>query len=175
MKRTIFLIVALSFAATIYPQDIPKINYENPRVKRPLGLSLNLGGPTYVAAASLDCFLLPVLNIEAGGGIWGYYLGPKYHFNGYNKNNKTTLYTGILFTVYPSLDLGPSWGNRNTSYGVYGVYVPIGLNTVSKTGYTFSIEIAYNSMNKQFTSFPLWFSLKWGYHFKSRNDKIANK
>jgi len=143
---------------------------ENPRVKRPMGLSFNLGGPTYIASVSLDYFLLPVLNIEAGGGVWGYYLGPKYHFNGYNNKNKTTSYAGILFTAYPSLDIGPSWGRgkRETSYGVY---VPIGLNTISNTGHTFSIEIAYNSMNKQFTSFPLWFSLKWGYHFKSRNDK----
>jgi len=171
MKRTIFLIVALSFAATIYPQDIPKINYENPRVKRPLGLSFNLGGPTFIASASVDYFVLPGLNIEAGGGIWGYYVGPKYHFKGNTRKN-ITLYTGILLTVFPPLPLleMPSGGNMGWHFKQpqtqYFSYIPIGLNSISDNGYTTSIEVAV---------VPFWFSLKFGYHFISRNGKKANK
>jgi len=183
MKKTIFLIAALSFAATIYPQGIPKINYENPRVKRPIGLSLNLGGPTIIASASLDCFVMPVLSIETGGGITGYYLGSKYHFEG-NEKSKTTLYVGFIFNIMPvstsnewpsgGSDVSNSWTipTRETSYGIY---LPVGYNIIYKNGYTFSSEIAYCSINKEFISFPFWFSLKFGYHFKSRNDKIANK
>jgi len=112
MKKTLFLIAALSLTASLYSQEIPKGMKENPRIKRPLGLSINLGGPTFIASASVDYFILPALNIEAGGGIWGYYVGPKYHFKG-NARKNITLYTGILLTVFPPLPLleMPSGGN----------------------------------------------------------------
>jgi hypothetical protein len=164
VKKIILLIAALLLTKTIYAQDSVKSIIENPRIKRPLGISFNLGSPTYIASISLDIFILPVLNIEFGGGIWGYFGGAKYHFRG-NMNKRETVYTGIVVTAYPPLEIGPSWGNKTTPHTIYGVYVPIGLSTVSKTGYTFSIEMAFNSKNQEFTSFPLWFSLKFGYHF----------
>ncbi|MBI4726268.1 hypothetical protein HY768_03415 [candidate division TA06 bacterium] len=165
-----FLILALLISSVIYAQEAEKYVVENPRVKRPFGLNLNLGGPTYLASVSLDYFLLPVLNIEAGGGLTGYYAGPKYHFNGNAKRDKTTIYTGILFVVVPPVDiieLGPSgdqWKTQPTKT-YYGLYAPVGFNTIYRNGYTFAIEIAYSSINKEFTSVPLYFSLKFSYHF----------
>jgi len=145
-----------------------------------LGLSLNLGGPTYVASASLYYFVLPELNLEAGGGIWGYYLGPEYHFGGFAENEKTTLYTGLVLCALPPSpnNKWPSGGNEiSNSWTIppqkthFGVYVPVGFNTIYRNGYTFAFEIAFNSINKEFTSFPLWFSLKFGYHFKKHEHK----
>jgi hypothetical protein len=172
MKNTLFLIIVLSLVASAYSQEIPKSMIENPRVKRPLGLSISLGGPTYVISAALDCFVLPVFNIEAGGGILGYYAGAKYHFNGNAKRDKTTLYAGVLFnTILPSETIGwsfgPSGGDWKTTPQTtrYGVYLPVGLNTIRRNGYTFSFEIAYSSINREFTGFPLYCSVKFGYHF----------
>lgn len=156
------------FATNLYAQGIDKNISENPRVKRPFGLNFNLGGPTYVASASMDYFILPVLNIETGAGIWGYYIGPKYHFKGDVKKNNSTLYSGILFTVFPPCDLfeGPSGGEWKTPppKTSYGYYMPIGLTSISDNGYTFSIEIAYGG-EKISANIPFWFSLKFGYHF----------
>jgi hypothetical protein len=173
MKKTIFLIAALIFTNTIYAQESPNSIVENPRIKRPLGLSLNLGGPTFIASASVDYFVLPLLNVEAGGGIYGYYLSSKYHFQGYAKREKTTLYAGLsLIAMPPYASDGRSsssdkWLSPYQQKTLYGVYIPVGFNTIYKNGYTFSIEIAYSSIIKEVTSFPMWFSLKWGYHFKS--------
>ncbi|MBU2592999.1 MAG: hypothetical protein KKG02_00480 [Candidatus Edwardsbacteria bacterium] len=157
MKRTIFIVVVF-FAATLYAQGVDKNINDNPRVKRPYGLSFNLGGPTYVASVSMDCFILPVLNVEAGGGIWGYYAGPKYHFNGQKKYKEGTLYTGFVLTAYPPfID-----EKRETGYGYY---IPLGINSIADNGYTFSLEVAYNNRLDKGENFPLWFSLKFGYHF----------
>lgn len=166
IKRTIF-IVAVLFAANLYGQDIGKKNInENPRVKRPFGLSFNLGGPTYVASASVDYFILPILNIETGGGIYGYYIGPKYHFKGNVKKVSTTLYIGCIVDIFPptSSSEWPSNWNLPSPKTEYGIYLPVGLTNISDNGYTFSIEVAYNSKTLS-SDVPFWFSLKFGYHF----------
>ncbi|MDO9392243.1 MAG: hypothetical protein Q7U71_10790 [bacterium] len=167
MKRTLFLIASLSLAASLSSQEIPKGGKENPRIKRPVGLSLNLGGPALFASVSLDYFVLPVLNVEAGGGVWGYYAGPKFHFKGNTKKN-VTLYIGVLATAYPPLpgtsafyDVGWNVSKPKTHYYVY---VPIGLNNISKNGYTTSIEIATSNAFTEW-KVPIIFSLKFGYHF----------
>jgi len=163
MKRTIFIVVVF-FAATLYAQDIDKNISENPRVKKPVGLSFNLGGPTYVASASIDYFILPVLNIETGAGIWGYYIGPKYHFKG-NRNNGATAYAGALVSVYPPSS-SSEWSGWNLPPPEthYEIYLPVGITNISANGYTFSIEIAYSSQTLH-PDIPFWFSLKFGYHF----------
>jgi hypothetical protein len=167
MKRMICIVVVLC-AANLYGQGVDKNINENPRVKSPFGLSFNLGGPTYVASASVDYFILPVLNIETGAGIWGYYLGPKYHFKGNAKKDKT-LYIGSLLCIYPpneSFQVLPSGGDWKTSKKEtnYGYYLPIGFTNISENGYTFSMEIAYSSKTIS-DNIPFWFSFKFGYHF----------
>lgn len=167
MKKALFLIVALSLAASVYSQDIPKSRNENPRVKRPFGVSLNLGGPAILVSASANYFILPRLNIEIGGGIWGYYGGPTYHFK-QNRDKRATVYTGFLLTAYPAMpgasafyDAGWNVSKPETHYYVY---VPIGLNNISKNGYTSSIEIATSNAFAEW-KVPFIFSLKFGYHF----------
>jgi len=168
MKYLLYIIVMLFLTTTAYPQDISKSIYENPRIKRPLGFSLNLGGPTCIASVSMDYFIIPVLNMEMGGGIWGYYLGPKYHFKGNTKKDKT-LYIGSLLCIYPpneSFQVLPSGGDWKTSKKEtnYGYYLPIGFTSISEKGYTFSMEIAYSSKTIS-DNIPFWFSFKFGYHF----------
>lgn len=165
MKRTLFLIAGLSLAAIVYSQEIPKSRNENPRVKRPFGVSLNLGGPTILASVSLDYFVLPVLNIEAGGGIWGYYAGAKYHLKGNVKKKTVTLYTGALLTAFPPLFEMPFDARSPKTY--YYVYMPVGLNNITKNGYTTSIEIATSNAFVDW-KVPLIFSLKFGYHFQTK-------
>ncbi|MDO9026249.1 MAG: hypothetical protein Q7U87_00055 [bacterium] len=167
MGKAKFLIIALLLSSALYAQEAAKYVFENPRVKRPVGLSFNLGGPALFASVSLDYFVLPVLNVEAGGGVWGYYTGPKFHFKG-NTKKDVTLYTGVLVTAYPPLpgasafyDAGWNVSKPKTHYYVY---VPIGLNNISKNGYTTSIEIATSNAFIEW-KVPIIFSLKFGYHF----------
>lgn len=166
-KIKLYLIVLL-LSSVIYAQEAVKFKVKNPRIDKPVGLSLNLGGPTCLASVSMDYFIMPVLNIETGGGIWGYYLGPKYHFKG-NTKKGNTLYTGSLLCIYPpneSFQVLPSGGDWKTSRKEtnYGYYLPIGFTSISENGYTFSMEIAYSSKTIS-DNIPFWFSFKFGYHF----------
>jgi len=164
MKKIKLLIIALLFSSVIYTQEATSFAVENPRVKRPMGLSLNLGGPTILVSASLDYFILPILNIEAGGGIWGYYAGPKYHFRG-QRNMRTTLYTGVLVTAIPPLPgsdvfYKAGWNVPEPKTN-YDFYIPIGISNMSRSGYTFSLEIA---TSRRFidSKIPFIFSAKFG-------------
>lgn len=128
-----------------------------------------MGGPTYIASASLDYFIVSVLNIEAGGGIWGYYAGPKIHFKGNERNREGTLYTGILLTVFPPLPgldfSGGGWVDKVPApKTVYSAYIPLGVQTISRSGYTFAMEIALTPV--PISKIPFWFSFRFGYHFK---------
>lgn len=163
-KYFIFIILFI-FSVNSYAQEVTKKFNKNPRINRPFGLSFNLLGPTLVASVSLDCFIMPAVNVETGAGIrgafgyWGFYTGPKYHFGGHNKHKEGTLYTGILLTAFPPVDVNVK--------SEYGYYIPIGLNNISKNGYTFSLEVAYNSYFDKPKGLPIWFALKFGYHFKN--------
>jgi hypothetical protein len=165
IKRIIFIVVIL-FITTLYAQDLSKHMNNNPRTQRPFGLSINLGGPTYITSLSMDYFVFPYLNIETGGGIYGYYFGSKYHFKGCAPKVKTTLYTGFILSVFPPLRsvVWPSNWIISKPKTHLGAYVPVGISNISGNGYTFSIEVAYNSKTLS-PALPFWFALKFGYHF----------
>ena len=162
------ILIAIFIARLLGAQPAPGSISYNPRANRPFGVSLNLGGPTYIASASLDYFILPVLNIEAGGGIWGYYAGPQYHFKGNENNREGTLYTGLMVTAFPPLPGSDAFYNAGWNVPApktrYKVYLPLGISSVSHNGYTFAMEIALAPVKE--LKIPFWFSFKFGYHFK---------
>ena len=168
MRTCIAIVSAILTANMLLAQSLTRGMSKNPRADRPFGVSCNLGGPTYIASASLDYFVSPVLNIEAGGGIWGYYAGPKFHVRGNQAGREGTLYTGFLVAVFPPLPGTDAFYNA----GWYvpepktrvKMYVPLGISSISRSGYTFAMELAWAPVKEM--KIPFWFSLKFGYHFK---------
>lgn len=59
------------------------------------GLSLNAGGPSLFASASIDFFIGEHVNIETGAGLFGYYYGFTLHSNGLGKSQSQTIYFGL--------------------------------------------------------------------------------
>ena len=152
----LFLISIFCFAQNL---DISKIyqteETTNSRIENPFGLSLNLGGPTYVFSFSADYYVTSTVNIEAGFGLWGFYGGVTYHFNGDHDEKKWTPYTGgLLFFIPEFLGDDP----------YLGLYVPLGMQYLNDGGFTFSAEVA-GRFSEQTNNLTSWAALKVGYHF----------
>jgi hypothetical protein len=167
MKLSAVILTTIFMTAVAYCQGTAT-QKNNPRGNRPLGLSLNLGGPTILASFSADYFILPMLDIEAGGGIWGYFGGMKLHING-NQPKNSTLYSGVVLTAFPPLPESDrfykaGW-NVPKPKTIYDLYVPVGITDISSSGYTFSLEIATSRCIMKW-KVPFIFSAKFGYHFK---------
>jgi hypothetical protein len=138
----------------------------NPRNNR-FGVNINMGSPTFLLSASLDYFITSSVNIEAGAGFVGAFGGMKYHFFGSKNTANWTPYLGLFiarnltdFDIFGSSS-GDDW---NTN-----LYFPVGIQYISKYGFTFGAELAGRILVPELAAalFPFWGAIKFGYHFKT--------
>jgi len=138
----------------------------NPRNNR-FGVNINMGSPTFLLSASLDYFITSSVNIEAGAGFVGAFGGMKYHFFGSKNTANWTPYLGLFiarnltdFDIFGSSS-GDDW---NTN-----LYFPVGIQYISKYGFTFGAELAGRILVPEIAvaQFPFWGAIKFGYHFKT--------
>ncbi len=145
----------------------------NPRKKYPVGITAHLLGPSGHLALSVNGFIVPKINIEAGSGIFNInatlthqlFLGGKYHFAG-NTWSKTTFYLG----VYDAVDY---------NFKTHHLYFPLGINRIKKNHFTWSAEIAFQPDRAYYNS-TFWGAIKIGYQFgfkikKKKSPKSKNK
>jgi hypothetical protein len=138
----------------------------NPRNNR-FGVNINMGSPTFLLSASLDYFITSSVNIEAGAGFVGAFGGMKYHFFGSKNTANWTPYLGLFiarnltdFDIFGSSS-GDDW---NTN-----LYFPVGIQYISKYGFTFGAELAGRILVPELAAakIPFWGAIKFGYHFKT--------
>ena len=139
----------------------------NPRNNR-FGVNINMGSPTFLLSASLDYFITSSVNIEAGAGLLGTFGGMKYHFFGSKNTANWTPYLGLFIARNLTADFdifGTSSGDDwNTN-----LYFPVGIQYISKEGFTFGAELAGRILVPEIAvaQFPFWGAIKFGYHFKT--------
>ncbi len=144
-----------------------QITWGNPRLNNRFGGTINIGSPSSICSASLDCFITSNVNIEAGAGLWGLFGGMKYHFLGSKNTANWTPYLGLFYAGY--LDDG---AEPNTI-----LYVPLGLQYTGNKGFIFAVELAgrfllndrYENNDSFFSSdysdfIPIWGAIKFGRH-----------
>ena len=138
----------------------------NPRNNR-FGVNINMGSPTFLLSASLDYFITSSVNIEAGAGLLGTFGGMKYHFFGSKNTANWTPYLGLFiarnltdFDIFGTSS-GDDW---NTN-----LYFPLGIQYISKEGFTFAAEFAGRILVPELAAaqIPFWGAIKFGYHFKT--------
>ncbi len=131
------------------------IDSTNQRQVRPWGLSIYGGSPSLIVSVSADYFVNSNINLEIGGGAFGFFGGGKYHFFGKTTKNWTP-YTGVFLAVY-----GETVGTD------YLFYFPVGIQYIGKKGFNFAVELAVTS-ESVFPDIPVWWGVKIGYRFKKR-------
>ena len=153
----------------ILKKDVQKITYENgkekifyspnPRKDFPLGINFVVGGPTGLLSLSVDYFIVPSFNVNAGFGVFGYYGGIKYHFGGNVERKNWTPYVGLSVT-------------RIVMFGFFnidqtGLYIPIGIHYIATRDFSFGVETAafFIEGTKTNTPPPVWGAIRLGYHF----------
>lgn len=150
----IYLLISINLLA----QDI-SVENSNPRINNRFGINANLGGPSLLLSFSLDYFFTPNINVETGAGLFGYYGGVKYHINGNKPEKNWTPYVGLYLMHIPEITFFNTIQARN------GLYIPLGLQYLSNSGFTFGTEIAGLVLSGAKT--PVWAAIKIGYHFSS--------
>lgn len=127
------------------------------RKERPFGINLYILGPDIVGSLSVDYFLFPFINIEAGTGLFGYYYGGNIHFFKKQDNQQTTFYVGLYNTTI-----------REKEFGIIKIlkddylYIPIGFHNAPKSGVFYSVEAAPCLSSRKT---KIWAGIKVGYHF----------
>ncbi len=158
IRGLFFLLLICTSASTLHGQEGSKLN---DRANRKIGIGLNLLGPTFGTSIQGDYFLTRNLNIEIGGGVIGYYGGAKWYFRRQDRSNSWSPYIGWHHTE--CFDLYWGWIIR-------GSYFPVGIQYLSKSGFTLSVELAaLNPGLQKDATVPFFGGLKIGYHFKARN------
>jgi hypothetical protein len=148
MSRLLPLLLFLLISFGAFSQD------SNPRKAHPFGISAVALGPSGALSLSLDWFVVPTINVEAGAGLFGYYGGAQYHFQG-NENKNWTPYAGGYLIEYMEI-LGSDYS---------GAYVPVGMQYLGNKGFRFAIEVAYVNIPNNDHATNVWGALKLGFHF----------
>ena len=90
--------------------------------------------------------------MELGGGLIGVYGGLRYYYGKKGKTMRFAPYSGIQYNYSASL----------FEYSCPGIYVPLGVQLMSKGGFTLALEAAYvHRFGSYNYSFP-WAALKIG-------------
>jgi hypothetical protein len=155
MKKLVIVLIVLLSINLLAQETF--LDNNNPRSINRFGINANLGGPSLLLSLSLDYFFTPTINVETGAGIFGYYAGVKYHINGNRAEKNWTPYTGINLMYIPEITLFSTTEARN------GLYIPVGVQYLSNSGFTFGAEIAGLVLSGAKT--PVWAAIKIGYHF----------
>ncbi len=131
------------------------LNNYNPREKRRLGVSGVIGGQSIFVSLSLDYFVTPNLNIEAGAGAVGGYIGMKYHLDSVMNDPRWNPYIGASFSVVEAFLDASELNNI--------LYIPVGIQYIGNKGFSIAVEVAGLTPNSWTTT---WGALRIGYHFK---------
>ncbi len=156
--KYLFSLSLLLLTFNVIAQDSADYKELNPREENPFGINLVGGGPTILSSISVDYFVSPSINIEAGLGF-GYYGGIKYHING-NCATNWTPYIGAFIARSTFLDIILDIFDEDDD-GT-GLYVPVGVQYTSDGGFTLGIELSYLSILGTSATYG---SLRGGYHF----------
>jgi len=168
MKKLLFLLLFFSIAKQSLSQ--------NPRKHMPIGINVHLGGPGFALGASIDAFIIPAINIEAGTGVHffglNYFGGIKYHTESESNSNWSLFGGAILIAGKPDGDAGYVSSIEQKYAGV--VYLPVGIQYIADHGFTFGIEVAgvidNNSVFHEYKDFYTWFGIKLGIHFSIKDN-----
>jgi hypothetical protein len=140
----------------------------------PVGINVHLGGPGILLGASVDAFVIPAINVEAGIGLsWegkNYFGGIKYHTEAESESN-WSLYGGAIIIAAP-LEDDPNLYKEKTKYASL-IYLPIGIQHIANRGFTFGFEIAGLIDNNAviFDNHLLpYFRINLGIHFSIKDD-----
>ena len=155
MKKAI-LFSFLVLNVVLKAQSNPRSIYKN-------GFGIQLGGPTAVLSVSYNHFWTANINGEVGVGILGAYTGAKYYFGKENKKQLAATYVGATIAIIPPFF---SKGFQRV------IYIPLGVQLMSRTGFHFSFEIAplflkdYGEMPGLMNDVILFGGLKIGKNFR---------
>ncbi len=105
----------------------------NPRNEFKNGFGLKIGGPTLALALNYNHFFTQNINLELGAGLIGAYAGVKYYFGTADKVMRFAPYVGATFTAIFFDGVNP------------GIYLPLGVQLLSKNGFNLSLEASYLS------------------------------
>jgi hypothetical protein len=153
-KAILFSLVVINFA--LNAQSNPRSIYKN-------GFGIQLGGPTSLFSVSYNHFWTANINGEVGVGILGAYTGAKYYFDKEYKKQLAAPYVGATIAIIPPFF---SKGFQRV------IYVPFGIQLISKKGFHFSLEIApifikdYGEMPGLMNDVTLFGGLKIGKNFR---------
>jgi hypothetical protein len=172
--KNILLLLVLLFSLNAYAVSFDnhfgdsfnkQLLYKNRRAKYPIGVNIMAFGPAGVIGLSIDWFIKPKLNLEFGIGADdfktakpAYFIGGKYHLFG-NTLSNTTPYFGVFDKI-------SSFTNEIN----HQLYVPIGLQRIKKSKFTWNIEVAYVYNINSYTS-SVWGAFKIGWRFNRFNKK----
>lgn len=146
-KLTTLITLSLLLTITLSGQSV------NRRSEFKTGAGIQLIGPTFVASGELDYFFTHNFNAEIGAGLYGTYVSAKYYFGSSEKETPWAPYFGVSYKL-PGILTGDKEG---------GFYFPLGIQYISKNGFTFAPE--YGIINTGAIKTALWGALRVGYHF----------
>ncbi len=149
MKKLLIILCLLQLNQ-LYGQEVNRrLIYKN-------GIGLKFGGPTPFLDLNYNHFFNQNINLELGGGAFGGYAGIKYYFGKINKTTAFSPYTGAQITVCPFImdDFLPV------------LYVPIGIQFMSKNGFNMNFEVAWFSVSQEWPNGFPWGALSIVRNFK---------
>ena len=145
------------FTLCLLAWSISSQTMENPRFKRPHGITLSGAGPGLYGSVSYNYFIKPTLDLELGAGPVTLFGGVKYHLGGAENKNLTPYFGGYAMYIW-IFDIFDDDDNETP----LGLYVPIGIQYTSLSGFTYAVEIAGLYAVDEFIE---WGSIKFGYRF----------
>jgi hypothetical protein len=151
--KNFFLIISLFVAFNVFAQDN---SIKNIRADRKFGIGVQLLGPTILTSLQLDYFITQNLNLEVGVGLFGYYGGAKWYFGSKVKPTYWAPYIGGCYISAADFSAFVSGISP-------GAYFPLGIQFISKGGFTFATEVAGLFLPN--VNSPVWGAIKLGYHF----------
>jgi hypothetical protein len=95
----------------------------------------------------------------------------KYHFFGSKNTANWTPYLGLFIARnLTDFDIfGTSFGTSSGDDWNTNLYFPVGIQYISKYGFTFGAELAGRILVPELAAakIPFWGAIKFGYHFKT--------
>lgn len=136
----------------------------NPREDNRFGINTTFGGPTILVSLSLDYFITPSINLEAGFGFFGIFGGIRYHIFGNRDRINWTPYIGLYSIRALSFD-SPNFIFLPNIEVIPGLYIPLGIQYMGNYGFTIGLEIAKITANIENNLPSITGAIKIGAHF----------
>ena len=158
MKKVLLVCIIL-IAQFTHSQAIDSSKIKNIRSIKKLGWGLQLLGPTGVGSIYVNFFATHNINLEVGGGLFGFYGGTKIFYGKKNQKQHATPFFGVSFGQFNAPI--PIFGGQLTS-GI--INAPIGIQIMSENGFQFSIELSVLYFSEFKYTSP-WGAIKIGKNF----------